>query len=123
MGVILGSARVSRAGDGVLAIANFSYAFDQTTQKQREVRFGATPKLAARRRRYLIIDSECSVLAAESGAASVSCGVSELEWAWVSVSDCLKRWLWQLASDSLLLSESQLAWQSELESRLQLPWE
>ncbi len=46
MGVILGSARVSRAGDGVLAIANFSYAFDQTTQKQREVRFGATPKLA-----------------------------------------------------------------------------
>jgi hypothetical protein len=46
MGVILGSARVSRAGDSVLAIANFSYAFDQTTQKQREVRFVATPKLA-----------------------------------------------------------------------------
>ena len=39
-------------------------------------------------------------LAAESGAASVSHGVSEWALVWVSVSDCLKRWLWQLASES-----------------------
>jgi hypothetical protein len=77
MGVILGSARVSRAGDGVLAIANFSYAFDQTTQKQREVRFGATPKLARETQALPNQLAERPALAAESGAASVSCGVSE----------------------------------------------
>jgi hypothetical protein len=67
--------------------------------------------------RYLIIDSERLALAAESGAASVSCGV--LEWALVSVSlsDCLKRWLWQLAS------ESQLAWPSKLPWLSQSQWQ
>ena len=62
--------------------------------------------------RYLITGSERPALAADSVAASVSCGVSEWELVWVSVSDCLKRWLWQLAS------ESQLAWPSQSVSRL-----
>ena len=53
----------------------------------------------ARRMRYLITGSERSALAADSGAASVSYGVSEWALAWVSVSDCLKRRLWQLASE------------------------
>ena len=38
----------------------------------------------ARRMRYLIIGSERSALAAESGAASVSYGVSEWGLVWVS---------------------------------------
>ena len=38
---------------------------------------------------------ERPALAADSGAASVSCEVSEWGLVWVSVSDCLKRWLWQ----------------------------
>jgi hypothetical protein len=46
--------------------------------------------------RYLIIGSDRSALAADSGEASVSYGTSELGLAWVSVSHCLKRWLWQL---------------------------
>jgi hypothetical protein len=33
--------------------------------------------------RYLIIDSKCSVLAAESGAASVSYALSEWALVWV----------------------------------------
>jgi hypothetical protein len=33
IGVILGSARVSRAGDGVLGIANFSYVFDPASHE------------------------------------------------------------------------------------------
>ena len=74
----------------------------------------------ARRMRYLIIDSQCPALAAESGAASVSHGVSEWALVWVSVSDCLKRWLWQLASESQLPSPSQLPWLSQLLWLLQL---
>jgi hypothetical protein len=41
-----GSARVTRAGDGVLAIADFPCAFLATTaiEISTKVRFGATPK-------------------------------------------------------------------------------
>ena len=39
--------------------------------------------------RYLITDSERLALAADSGAASVSCEVSEWGLAWVSVSKSL----------------------------------
>jgi hypothetical protein len=48
---------------------------------------------------YLITGSERQSLAAESGAASVSHGISEWALVWVSASHCLKRWLWQLASE------------------------
>jgi hypothetical protein len=41
--------------------------------------------------RYLVISSERPALAADLGAASVSCGVSEWVLVWGSVSDCLKR--------------------------------
>ena len=67
----------------------------------------------ARRMRYLITGSERPALAADSGAASVSYGVSEWALVWVSVSDCLKRWLWQLASESQLAWPSKLAWLSQ----------
>jgi len=45
---VQGSARVSRVGDGVLAIADFSYALnrDSAGKCPGEVRFGATPKPA-----------------------------------------------------------------------------
>ena len=74
--------------------------------------------------RYLITGSERPSLAAESGAASVSHGISEWALVWVSVSDCLKRWLWQLASESQLAWPSQLPWLSQSVSRLpsQLLW-
>ena len=52
-------------------------------------------------------------LAAESGAASVSYGVSEWGLVWVSLSDCLKRRLWQLASESQLAWPSKLPWLSQ----------
>jgi hypothetical protein len=84
MGVILGSARVSRAGDGVLAIANFSYVFDQASHEApRKFVSARRRNQHARRMRYLIIDSKCSVLAAESGAASVSYALSEWALVWV----------------------------------------
>ncbi len=126
MGVIPGSARVSRAGDGVLAIANLSYGFDQASHEAPgKVRFGATPK-PARETRALPNHrlGERPALAAESGAASVSYGVSEWALVWVSVSDCLKRSRWQLASESQLAWPSQLPWLSQSVSRLpsQLLW-
>jgi hypothetical protein len=47
MGVILASARVSRAYDGVLAIANFFYVFDPASHEApKKVRFGTRPKPA-----------------------------------------------------------------------------
>ena len=67
----------------------------------------------ARRMRYLITGSERPALAADSGAASVSYGVSEWGLVWVSLSDCLKRRLWQLASESQLAWPSQLPWLSQ----------
>ena len=78
---------------------------DRTRPRDREVSLSVSdcrlapvvgegaPNVHARRMRYLITGSERPVVAAESGAASVSCGVLEWELVWVSVSDCLKRWL------------------------------
>ena len=44
-----GSARVSRAGDGVLAIADFSFELPRALRDSptAEVRFGKTPKVRA----------------------------------------------------------------------------
>jgi hypothetical protein len=44
MGVILESARVSRADDGVPGTANSSYICDRTKHERPKVRFRATPK-------------------------------------------------------------------------------
>ena len=60
---------------------------------------------------------ERPALAADSGAASVSYGVSEWALVWVSVSDCLRRRLWQLASELQLAWPSQLPWLSQSVSR------
>ena len=57
MGVILGSARVSRAGDGVLAIANFSYVFDQPSHE-------APRKFVSARRRFGCAQDEAALQAA-----------------------------------------------------------
>jgi hypothetical protein len=87
MGVILASARVSRADDGVLAIANFFYVFDPASHEApKKVRFGTRPKPARETRALPIIDSQRLASAAELGAASVSCEVSEWDLVWVSVS-------------------------------------
>src|SRR4029077_11865600 len=67
----------------------------------------------ARRMRYLITGSERPALAAESGAASVSCAVSEWVVVWASVAGYLKQRLWQLASESQLAWPSKLAWPSQ----------
>jgi len=54
---LLGSARVPRAGDGVLAIADFSGA-PKSAAKCKEVRFGATPKPARETRALTRITTE-----------------------------------------------------------------
>jgi len=84
MAVVLGSARVSRAGDGVLAIANFSYVFDQPSHEApRKFVSARRRNQHAGRMRYPIIGSERPALAADSGAASVSNGVSQWGLVWL----------------------------------------
>jgi hypothetical protein len=55
----LGSARVSRAGERVLAIANFSVTSEHLLgQYKNEVRFGGTPKPARETRALLRHDAQ-----------------------------------------------------------------